>query len=95
MYTFKLGVLTPVYNMVISFFQKGHSEETLNFPFIDNLKKLACASKRDGLVLVTLRYLVSPCGCLKPWVYAIVNIVRCLDHKTQASKIKEGFIFNS
>ena len=31
-----------VYNSEIKLFPKGCSEETLNFPFMNNLKKLAC-----------------------------------------------------
>ena len=42
-YTVKSRILTPVYNMVTKFCP--------NFPFIDNLKKPACASKQDRLVL--------------------------------------------
>ena len=38
--------------MEINFFSK----EISNFPFIDNLKKPAYASKQDGPVLATLRY---------------------------------------
>ena len=44
-----------VYNMEINFFPKGHSKQTSNFPFIDNLKKPACAFKQDKLELPTLR----------------------------------------
>ena len=44
--------------MEINFSQKGHSKSTSNFPFVDNLKKLACASRGDGLVLTTLWYLI-------------------------------------
>ena len=55
--TIKSRVLTNVYNMEINFSPKGHSKKTSNFSFKDNLKKPACASKQDGLVLTTLRYL--------------------------------------
>ena len=37
---------------------KGHSTEGSKIPFISNLKKPACASKRDVLELATLRYVV-------------------------------------
>ena len=36
-------------------FSNTQSLKRSNFPFIDNLKKPASASKRDGLVLATLR----------------------------------------
>ena len=36
---------------------KGHSTQGSKIPFISNLKKLACASKRDVLELATLRYM--------------------------------------
>ena len=41
---------------IISTFPENHRKQTSNFSFIDNLKKLATASKQDGLVLSTLRY---------------------------------------
>ena len=47
----KSKVLTHVCNMEINFFPKP---QISNFPFIYNLKKPACASKRDGLVRPTL-----------------------------------------
>ena len=50
-------------NMEINFFPKCHSKLTSNFPFIVNLKKPACASKQDGLVFATLRY-VSVSFCI-------------------------------
>ena len=60
MYIVKLQVLTRVSNMEINFFPKGHNKSISNFPFIDNLKKPVSASKWDGLVLPTLRYLKTP-----------------------------------
>ena len=45
-----------VTNYEINFLSKGHSTEGSKIPFISNLKKLACASKRDVLELATLRY---------------------------------------
>ena len=57
-HTVNSQVLTTVYNMEINIFPKCQSKRTQNFPFIDNLKYPACASKREGLVLATLRYLV-------------------------------------
>ena len=50
-----LGVLTLVYNEEINFSSEGHSKSILNIPFIDILKKTACASKQDVLVHVTLQ----------------------------------------
>ena len=47
------------YNQEINFLPKCHSKWTSNFPLIDNLKMPARASKRDVLVLATLRYLGS------------------------------------
>ena len=35
---------------------KGHSTLGLKIPFISNLKKPACGSKRDVLEIATLRY---------------------------------------
>ena len=52
----KLQVLTSVYNSEINFFPKDQSKQPSNFPFIDNLKNPACASKQNGLVLATLQY---------------------------------------
>ena len=49
-------VLTWVTNSEILFFPKGHSTKALRTPFISNLKKPACAFKRDVLVLATLGY---------------------------------------
>ena len=46
--------------MEINFFPKGYSKEASNFPFKDNLKKPAHASKWDGLVLVTLKHSFIP-----------------------------------
>ena len=43
--------------MFIYFLPKGHSTKASKIPFIDNLKRSACASKRDGLVLPTIRYI--------------------------------------
>ena len=46
--TVKSRVLTRVFDIMdINFLPKGHSQTS-------NLKKLACASKQDGLVLATL-----------------------------------------
>ena len=39
--------------MEINVSQIGHNKKTSNFPFIDNMKKPACATKQDGLVLPT------------------------------------------
>ena len=54
--TIESQVIKSVYNMEFYFFPKGHSKQTSNFPFIDNLKKPACVSKWDRLVPPTLRY---------------------------------------
>ena len=53
--TAKSRVLTLVYNSEINFLPKCHSTEALKIPFIDNQKRLACASKLDGLVLATIQ----------------------------------------
>ena len=50
-----LGVLTLVYNEEINFSSEGHSKSILNIPFIDILKKTACATKQDVLVHMTLQ----------------------------------------
>ena len=43
--------------MEINFFTKDHTKYTSNLPFIENLKKPACASKQDRLLLTTLWYI--------------------------------------
>ena len=50
----KLGSINACYNMEINFFQKGHSKSTSNFSITDNLKKTACTSNGDWLVITTL-----------------------------------------
>ena len=54
-----MQVSKRVNDMEINFFSKGKSKLTSNFPFIDNLKKPACASKQDGLVLANMVYRLS------------------------------------
>ena len=41
----------------INFLSKGHSTQGSDIPFMSNLKKPACASKRDLKELATLRYI--------------------------------------
>ena len=53
-YTVELRVLTRVTNSKINFSPKGHSTYASKIPFIDNLKRPACASKQDVLELATL-----------------------------------------
>ena len=53
-YTVEWRVLTHVYIIEIKFFPNGHSKQISNFPSIDNLKKAACASKQNVLVLANL-----------------------------------------
>ena len=56
-FTVESRVLTRVTNSKIKFLPKGHSTNTSKIAFIDNLKRPACASKRNVLELVTLQYL--------------------------------------
>ena len=53
--TIQSRVLMRITNQEINFLSKGHSTQGLKIPFISNLKKPACASKRDVLELATLR----------------------------------------
>ena len=55
LYTVKLGVcINECLQYGNQLFLKDHSKS--HFSFVDNLKKPACPSKRDALVLSTLRY---------------------------------------
>ena len=53
--TIKSRVLMRVYNSEINVLPKGHSTEASKILMIDNLKRPACASKQDGLLLVTIQ----------------------------------------
>ena len=47
-----------VTNQKINFLSKGHSNSGPKIPFISNLKKPTCASKRNMLELAILRYVI-------------------------------------
>ena len=51
------GILMRVYNMEINFSQKVTvNKHQISPSYLDNVKKPACDSKPDGLVLETLHY---------------------------------------
>ena len=56
--TLKLWIIDWYTSWALQNLMTTNLTQTSNFRFIDNLKKHGWASKQDGLVLTTLRYLV-------------------------------------
>ena len=55
--------IVALYKLKNQLLSKGHSTEGPKIPFISNLKKPTCASKRDVLELEILRYVHSIISC--------------------------------